>query len=294
MLWKTHIEQDIGPQPRQFEVLSGQARFKLFGHAIAQKFHRKTRDARERGDQLQTRFTRMMGDAYGPHSHTLQTVPSATTPTWTKRHSLVEGDLDTPRASVFSTHTIVPDARSPSPTDATMDQGQIGRQSLTTIESVGHIRPDGKFDSPMGITLGAPIVSEPKVALISAQSEKPESPHRHHSGLDAYYPHRKEQPSHMIPRCRTISGAPGHDLTQPDLMGETSLASARRWFSNLPGILLHPRGSITDQHHTMHDDVVAPVEPEPEPVIRRRKGEVDCLEYTTIDDVGMRRLEGRS
>lgn len=154
----------------------------------------------------------------------------------------------------------------------------------------------GQVESPMAITLGAPIASEPKVALVSAQYDKPESPHRHHSGLDAFYPHKKEQPTHAIPRPRTIGGLSGSDSIQPDFLGETSLASARRWFSNLPGILLHPRASITDHHDAGQLNVVASVEPEPEPepVVRRRKGEVDCLEYTTIDDVAMRRLEGRS
>jgi hypothetical protein len=235
----------------------------------------------------------MMSDNHGSYMHALPPPANATTPTMANRDSLVEGDVETPRASAFSTKTVVPDARSPSQ-DVMADSLRPRRQSVTMVESVGTVRADGKVESPMGITLGTPIVSEPKVALISAESEKPDSPHRHHSGLDAHYPHRKEQSSQTIPRYRTIAGLPGHDPLQHDFLGETSLASARRWFSNLPGILLHPRGSIIDQHHVVPEASTVAHEPEPEPVVHRRKGEVDCLEYTTIDDVGMRRLEGRS
>jgi hypothetical protein len=222
-----------------------------------------------------------------------------------------EVDVDTPRSSVFSTATIVPDKPDTTSTAPTsLPQGErpgyasegrprVRRLSVSALDA----KPKDSLSDrslPGGITLGQAIVSDPQTTSINAVSEVPVSPRRHHSGIDAYYPHLRKEDApghHTLPRSQTVSGVTGNNdttvPTHPDFIGETSLASARRWFSHLPGMLLHPRGSITSDSPGM--PIIKPQEePEPLPVVRRRKGEVDCLEYKTIDDPGMRRLEGRS
>jgi hypothetical protein len=78
-----------------------------------------------------------------------------------------------------------------------------------------------------------------------------------------------------------------HAITEPPPVPakEQHLIAARRWFSQLPA-LLHQRASIISMDHS--------VPPVTEPPARRRKGEVECIAYGTIDDQMMRKLEGRS
>ena len=310
MLWKTHVEEDIGPQPRQFEVLSGQARFKLFGHAIAQKFHRNVRDPVERGgDNLHARFTRLLSETGAPSPGVIAVSQPFMTrepgPRTTDKGQ-VEGDLDTPRASVFSDVTIVPDdpqaaaasSFEPQSTLAHPDgkERRLRRLSVSGLDSrLKDLNSQTTLDPAVGITLGQPIPSGPQLASVTALPEKPDSPRRHHSsGLDTLYPRRQERSNEGLPRCRTISGLPGSglDSSHVEFSGEKSLASARRWISHLPGMLLHPLGGAID----IPPAVAVPAEPLQDVAspIRRRKGQVDCLEYNTIDDAGMRRLEGRS
>lgn len=67
---------------------------------------------------------------------------------------------------------------------------------------------------------------------------------------------------------------------------ETSIASAKKWFSHL----VRPRSDVED----MPAERLPSPEPEPVPEPPKRKGEVVCLKYDTLDDAAMRRLEGRS
>lgn len=94
---------------------------------------------------------------------------------------------------------------------------------------------------------------------------------------------------HHFLRARTFA-----DLSRTDtlhhLFGgegvETSIANARKWFSQL----VRPR---PDSEDVAAERSPSP-EPEPVPEPPKRKGEVVCLKYGTLDDAAMRRLEGRS
>jgi hypothetical protein len=210
-----------------------------------------------------------------------------------------EAEGSTPRASVFSTTTIVPDKRLSNisvESDSIKADQPDGVRTPTRRNSLSMPMSDGssqkrRSEPQAGIVLGAPIAIEPQVNLVSAHFEKPDSPRRFNSGSDMLYPRHSAVGTGTMPRSNTTS----INLPFPDPHGETSLASAKRWFSNLPGLLMHPRNSIVDNEdpQAAAQPVVLPFPPT-EPVVRRKKGEVDCLEYTTIDDIGMRKLEGRS
>lgn len=89
-----------------------------------------------------------------------------------------------------------------------------------------------------------------------------------------------------LPRSRTITAGdlPGAAERGIESLQE-SIQTARRWLNQLS---MHHRTSIDD-----HDATFAPT-PAPPPPPTHLKGEVVCLHYGTIDDAGMRRLEGRS
>jgi phosphatidylinositol-bisphosphatase len=70
------------------------------------------------------------------------------------------------------------------------------------------------------------------------------------------------------------------------LSGGDSAPSRWRW----PNFLSPGRGDSTDREMTIEEQVTPVVTP----AIVRRRGEVDCLDYNTLDDRRMRRLEGRS
>ncbi|KAJ9120611.1 hypothetical protein QFC22_002540 [Naganishia vaughanmartiniae] len=108
-----------------------------------------------------------------------------------------------------------------------------------------------------------------------------------HSGMYTTSPSGKGD--HAFLRSRTIGDIPPHRTdTLHSLFGgdgvETSIATAKKWFNHL----VRPRSDIE----------VAPAEhpPSPEEEVEppRRKGEVVCLKYDTLDDADMRKLEGRS
>lgn len=268
------------------------------------------RDPVERGgDNLHARFTRLLSDTGAPSSAT--TVISRTgiprePGQRTTEKGPAEGDLATPRSSVFSDVTIVPDDSQPVEVSSIEPETPLAladgkerrfrRLSVSGLDSRPRdLSSPTTLDPAIGITLGQPIPSGPRLASVTALPEKPDSPRRHHSsGLDTFYPRRQERSNDGLPRCRTISGLPGSglDSSNAEFSGEKSLASARRWISHLPGMLLHPLGGALETPPAMAvpaeqvQDIASPA--------RRRKGQVDCLEYKTIDDAGMRKLEGRS
>lgn len=88
-----------------------------------------------------------------------------------------------------------------------------------------------------------------------------------------------------LPRSKTLSVVdyaqhPPHVEKIPDSI-ELSFNAARRWLHQF--------------HRSSFDEPAEPTEPPPPPPPpKHHKGEVVCLQYKTIDDAGMRRIEGRS
>ncbi len=85
----------------------------------------------------------------------------------------------------------------------------------------------------------------------------------------------------IFPRVRTVGATP-HD---GQLDGETG--GRMQWFKDLSNSILH------GQRHSMVSlgneiSVHSPIS------ATHLKGEVQCLQYGTLDDAGMRKLEGRS
>lgn len=356
VLWRTHVEEEIGPQPRQFEVLGGQARIKMFGHYIADKLHRKPRES---GQLLQRRLSRLVGPPEnGGNALTRRLsnlLPDAPATSSATGGHLAEGgealgvdNMTTPRASVFeplndldtrhqavedcdttprppnapTTHNNTNDLTTTTQTKTTTPSSPVPKKSILTsgrrgslpenLHGVSHHRPA----SETSFAPGAAVTLQPRVSTISASGEQPSVRKRSDSWADhlTSTKQRALQSSttnatnnHSLPRTSTTSNVPlqatysepfGAGGTTTTTSGETSLQSAKRWFSSLPGLLLHPRNSVAvdqdvsaagldaDDQVMFNADPIVPV--------RRRKGEVDCLEYTTIDDVGMRKLEGRS
>lgn len=78
-----------------------------------------------------------------------------------------------------------------------------------------------------------------------------------------------------------LAGAPVSPGAESE---DGAFSGAKRWFNQIPAFLTH---------HGMRqpsDTSDSLVRARPE----KRKGDVTCLQYGTIDDAGMRRLEGRS
>lgn len=129
-------------------------------------------------------------------------------------------------------------------------------------------------------------------ALLKSTTSTATTSHEHghwNSGANTHVPDHKGE--HQFLRSRTITDLPRADTLHHLFSGdgvETSIANAKKWFSHL----VRPRSEIEE----------APVprspspepEPAPEPDPPKRKGEVVCLKYDTLDDAAMRRLEGRS
>jgi hypothetical protein len=92
----------------------------------------------------------------------------------------------------------------------------------------------------------------------------------------------------FFPRSRTI-GAIAQDAEHPAHDGDRSelhfFASPRKWFKDLPNLLLHHQRVSPDEERGEQAEEAVP---------KKQRGEVDCLRYSTLDDAGMRLLEGRS
>ena len=123
--------------------------------------------------------------------------------------------------------------------------------------------------------------SSPPSSLPPAPPPKPQLPYA------VYKPrHTAQSASVSTPTSDTFTNTaevpppvPPKDVTSP---------SSHRWLSNFLPFLSRDYTSQT------HLPLELPPEPEPTPAPPPRKGEVVCLEYRTLDDKGMRRLEGRS
>lgn len=276
--------------PRQFEVVSGQGRIKVFGHAIADKFHRRNRE-RSESVGLQDRLSRILSSE--------RNLPLSKTPSNlavpTESGPVVKLD-DSPRSSTVLVGNGFNTPHNAEPTSDLKRALSEGRgspkqprpRSLSITMANGTSIPnDSRTGSP--ILLGPPIVSEPSVTFATTLQQRPETSAAWGFSTHRQYPKRTASGDNVIPRARTIHT--GADVTSGfDGAGETSLASAKRWFSNLPTLLLSHRHSSPQVE--LQDE--EPPEPEKESLPIRKKGEVDCLQYTTLDDAAMRKLEGRS
>lgn len=125
--------------------------------------------------------------------------------------------------------------------------------------------------------------------MLRSPSSTTATTHEHgnrHSGMYTTSPSAKGD--HAFLRSRTIGDIPHRTDTLHSLFGgdgvETSIATAKKWFNHL----VRPRSDI----EVVQPD--HPPSPEKEPEPPKRKGEVVCLKYDTLDDADMRRLEGRS
>ena len=129
-------------------------------------------------------------------------------------------------------------------------------------------------------------------ALLKSTTSTTATSHEHghwNSGTNTHtHDHKGE---HQFLRSRTMMELPRADTLHHLFSGdgvETSIANAKKWFSHL----VRPRSEIED---TPAPRSPSPeLEPEPAPEPPKRKGEVVCLKYDTLDDAAMRRLEGRS
>lgn len=126
-------------------------------------------------------------------------------------------------------------------------------------------------------------------ALLKATTSTAETSHEHghwYSGEHLQSADRKNE--HQFLRSRTLANLPRTDTLHHLFSGEgveTSIANARKWFTHL----VRPRSEVEETAPRSPSP-----EPEPEPEPPRRKGEVVCLKYDTLDDAAMRQLEGRS
>ncbi|KAF8072118.1 inositol polyphosphate phosphatase [Lyophyllum atratum] len=140
------------------------------------------------------------------------------------------------------------------------------------------------------------LSSAPLARLSQVKSnERPTSPTRHHTHPDfglrrtnsaTFYPAGHD---HQPMRRATASAATPMPMTThyaPPLSAQTPTLSSRWRF--LPSFFSY---NSTQSSMSMEPPTTADVAPPPAPP---RKGDVVCLSYDTLDDRGMRRLEGRS
>ncbi|TCD63755.1 hypothetical protein EIP91_004970 [Steccherinum ochraceum] len=162
-------------------------------------------------------------------------------------------------------------SRSQSNDSMTIHERPITSRSFT--HAPGHETNTRPVSSPPSSLPPPPPPPPPKQQLPYAVY-KPR--HGHHAAESPTLPHPPEtnpSPSEVPPPL------PPKDLTSP---------SSHRWLSNFLPFLSR---DYTSQPCL---PLELPPTPEPTPPPLPRKGEIACLEYRTLDDKGMRRLEGRS
>ncbi|KAJ9105368.1 hypothetical protein QFC21_001737 [Naganishia friedmannii] len=273
VLWKTIIEREKSQtSPTSANLLNVEGKITRIGHNLVSKLHlrREISPSDTSPQDGESQSARNLPPVQREHSSALQQMVPATIKIGAAPASRTARNLGL-RNTGFSQPGYASSnpgsSDDSSPTASILDPDSFTRPRLA--DKIKH-------RSISGVMLRSP-------------SSTTATAHEHgnrHSGMYTTSPSGKGD--HAFLRSRTIGDIPHRTDTLHSLFGsdgvETSIATAKKWFNHL----VRPRSDIE----------VAPPDrppsPEEEPEPPRRKGEVVCLKYDTLDDADMRKLEGRS
>jgi hypothetical protein len=273
VLWKTIIEEDKSvTSPTSGGPLTAESKISRMSHNLATKLH-LTKDSHHTDLPPQDGVLRpapMLSPIIREQPTTLQQLVPGTVAVGAATASSIAATLDRHArdASRPSYARSNPGSSDSSPAHSVFETDSATRRRLP--ERLKHRSISG--------------------ALLKATTSTAETSHEHghwYSGGHLQAADRKNE--HQFLRSRTLADLPRTDTLHHLFSGdgvETSIANARKWFTHL----VRPRSDVEE---TPAPRSPSP-EPEPEPEPPRRKGEVVCLKYDTLDDAAMRQLEGRS
>jgi hypothetical protein len=283
VLWRTHIYPDIIPESKADAADGHEGRLGRLGSALSQVLHRRHRER-----ALSTGYLADHGDKPGA-ARTVSNGHEATTwrsPLSPRPKAEVSMGPPAPARTTFPIISRTLSVHSHhAPTDEPKSSSSIGDTTppQDTSRCTSSAIPKGE-DRPRSECFGT-------AALLRVKAETPPStPRRRSEGPRSPTPTspstpRKSHDTATLPRSRTIGTT--QDATHGHDEGETSFFSAqRKWFRDLPSILLHQRTSTETREGVSLGHVM-------DEVRVRQRGEVECLSYGTLDDAAMRRLEGR-
>ena len=152
------------------------------------------------------------------------------------------------------------------------------RPSTLVVPSAGDSSPEFlpplKTAPPLSQTIFVPLIEEKGDANTSG------------SAIQGKRRVSAASPPPSAPAERATKRVTAFGVLISPLSGGDSAPSRWRW----PNFLSPGRGDSTDREITIEEQITPMVTP----AIVRRRGEVDCLDYNTLDDRRMRRLEGRA
>jgi hypothetical protein len=275
VLWKTIIEKEKSQtSPTSASLLNVEGKITRMGHNLASKLHLR-REISPGDASPQDSVSRLV-----THHSPIQRENSSALQQFVPA-SVKIGAAPTSRAS-----------RNTASASKSLSQAQPGYASSN---------PGSSDDSsPAASILDPDSFTRPRLAdknkhrsisgvMLRSPTSTTATTHEHgnrHSGMYTTSPNAKGD--HAFLRARTLGDIPQRTDTLHSLFGgdgvETSIATAKKWFNHL----VRPRSDI----EVAQPDHPEREEEEPEPP--KRKGEVVCLKYDTLDDAEMRKLEGRS
>lgn len=195
--------------------------------------------------------------------------------------------------SLASTHS-VDSSLSPTVSDTESDTGQYIAPSPRHVVNnprpsrLSHSQSNDSMSTHARLPLPPPR-PQPAVAPDGSPRPKPSSS----VSVPPPLPLRPQLPYAVYKPRNAMGPAPPPDLSPIDAppvlpLKDPTSPTSHRWFSNLLPFL-----SRDDAPQTISPMELPPT-PAPSPPPIPQRGEVVCLEYRTLDDKGMRRLEGRS